>query len=427
MGEKWICPKCGQENDDLFCIKCGSPRPEQSETVEEVKDAAETVAAETVEEITTQAEETLDKATAPAEEAVKAVEASPEVAATVQAATGMPAPKKKSLLLKIIIAAAVVVAAVIAVLCIFVFGKGKKTYEDDLGNYSIVIPAGYKMTGNDNGFIAENKNAVFYVDYVLTDFQNSLVRDWYDLAQYKDILFDQLETVYDMKRADFEILNPSTYGDNDQWAYSFDAICTDDVTAYGEVHLIGCDTYGVYLISYLLREDVPEKKAEKVREDFSKLRDSFEAHGDPKIPKYVEADLRDNHLGMIAVRSSLVHDIDDGKICIISDPNQNEEVMMEIIFANSILEIFSWEGITDGQIEESSSEKYTDRGRYDYDVYRCTYRDKKNNQRAYGIFGIFANASTPGVIAIEYDVSADMKDWAEEVVSDIMWSWNFGN
>ena len=27
-GESWVCPQCGAENSDNFCVKCGTPKPE---------------------------------------------------------------------------------------------------------------------------------------------------------------------------------------------------------------------------------------------------------------------------------------------------------------------------------------------------------------------------------------------------------------
>ena len=392
MGEKWICPKCGQENDDLFCIQCGTRRPE----IMEADDVAS-------------AEELLEKATEPAIEE--------------PAAPDKQAAKKKSPLLKIIIAAAVVVVAVIVVLCLTVFNKKPKTYKNEIGNYSIDVPAGYKITEFDNGILAESKEAVFFVDYLNTDYKGALVYDWYDLVEFTDRIYGELNYIWGITELTTRILSPSTYGDDGIYSYSMEVVTADDQTCTGEFHIQNAKKLGVYCICYYILDGTSDKKAEKIREDFASFKDSFSINGAPNIPDYEHADLTEMYLGELMVRSDLVGDISvGGKMCIIKDPSKNEEIMIEIIFANSVLEIFSWEGITDGQIEESVSEKI-EKGRNKYDTYRAVYRDKKNNKRAYGIYGIFADTSHPGVIAIEYNVSADMQEWAEEVISDIMWSW----
>ena len=413
MEEKWICPDCGQENDDLFCIKCGRPKPEPAEAPEEVSAVPEAQVPEAPAE----------EAAAPAEETIKKAEASTEAATA--AAAGKASPKKKSALLKIIIGAAVLVAVIIAILCIFVFGKGKKTYENEMGNYSITVPSGYKMTDCRNGILAESKDAVFFVDYMNADHRNALVYSWTDLFFRDERLPNHLQSVLGLEDAAFRILDPATFGDDDIHSYTLNAELEDGQKVTGEIHIPESKKFGVYLIGYYRKADLSEKKAAKVAEDFQQFLDSFDSDLIPNIPYYELTDLSEMYLGRIAVRSELVSDISvGGSMCLIKDPEGKEEIMMEIILrAKSVAEVFSWEGITDGQIETATTEKISN-GRYEYDTYLADYRDKKNNRRAYAIYGIFADNKTPGILAIEYDVSADKKEWAEEVVSDIMWSWD---
>ena len=368
MEEKWVC-ECGQENDGQFCIHCGQRKPDKLEKP-------------------------------------------------------VPPPKRKKPLLAIIIAAVVVVAVILAVLFLFVF-KGKKTYENELGNYSITVPSGYKTTDYDNGILAQSKDAVFFVDYLETDYNGALIYGWLDFEYFDDRPVSQLQSDLGIENCDFRILDSATYGENDTHSYSLKADGADGQPVTGEVHMIDSRKFGIYLIGYYRNEDLSEKKAQKVADDFKRFFDSLDSDFIPNIPYYELADLRDIYLGQIAIRSELVSDIDvGGGMCLIKDPEGKEEIMMEIILrAKSVAEVFSWEGITDGQIETASTEKISI-GRNEYDTYIADYRDKKNNQRAYAIYGIFADNSTPGILAIEYDVSADKKEWAEAVVADILWSWN---
>ena len=385
MEEKWIC-ECGQENDDLFCIRCGKRRPEKAEAAPEV--AAEPVAA------------------APA-----------QAAAATQ-------PKKKSPILGIIIGAVVLVAIILAILFLFVF-KGDKTYKNEFGNYSVTVPSGYKTTDYDNGILAQSKDAVFFVDYLETDYNGALIYGWLDFEYFDDRPVSQLQSDLGIENCDFRILDSATYGENDTHSYSLKADGADGQPVTGEVHMIDSRKFGIYLIGYYRSADLSEKKAQQVSDDFKQFFDSLDSDFIPNIPYYELADLRDIYLGQIAIRSELVSDIDvGGGMCLIKDPTGKEEIMMEIILrAKSVAEVFSWEGITDGQIETASTEKISI-GRNEFDTYIADYRDKKNNQRAYAIYGIFADNSTPGILAIEYDVSADKKEWAEAVVADILWSWN---
>ena len=169
MEEKWIC-ECGQENDDLFCILCGKRRPEKAE-------------------------------------------ADPEAAAPARAAATTH-PKKKSPILGIIIGAVVLVAIILAVLFLFVF-KGKTAYENDLGNYSITVPSGYKTTDHDNGILAESKDAVFFVDYLETDYNGALIYGWLDFEYFDDRPVLQLQSDLGIENVAFRILDSATYGDND--------------------------------------------------------------------------------------------------------------------------------------------------------------------------------------------------------------------
>ena len=384
MEEKWVC-ECGQENDDLFCIRCGKRRPEKAEAAPKAA---------------------IPEAVAPA-----------KTEAAVQ-------PKKKKPLLAIIIGAVVLVAIILAILFLFVF-KGDKTYKNEFGNYSVTVPSGYKTTDYDNGILAQSKDAVFFVDYLETDYNGALIYGWLDFEYFDDRPVSQLQSDLGIENCDFRILDSATYGENDTHSYSLKADGADGQPVTGEVHMIDSRKFGIYLIGYYRNEDLSEKKAQKVADDFKRFFDSLDSDFIPNIPYYELADLRDIYLGQIAIRSELVSDIDvGGGMCLIKDPEGKEEIMMEIILrAKSVAEVFSWEGITDGQIETASTEKISI-GRNEYDTYIADYRDKKNNQRAYAIYGIFADNSTPGILAIEYDVSADKKEWAEAVVADILWSWN---
>ena len=379
MEEKWVC-ECGQENDDLFCIRCGKRRPEKAG-------------------------------------------AEPEAAAPARAAATTQ-PKKKSPILAIIIGAVVLVAVVLAILFLFVF-KGDKTYKNEFGNYSVTVPSGYKTTDHDNGILAQGKDAVFFVDYLETDYNGALIYGWLDFEYFDDRPVLQLQSDLGIENVVFRILDSATYGDNDTHSYSLKAEGADGQPVTGELHMIDSRKFGIYLIGYYRNEDLSEKKAQHVADDFTQFLDSLDSDFIPNIPYYELADLRDIYLGQIAIRSELVSDIDvGGGMCLIKDPEGKEEIMMEIILrAKSVAEVFSWEGITDGQIETASTEKISI-GRNEFDTYIADYRDKKNNQRAYAIYGIFADNKTPGILAIEYDVSADKKEWAEAVVSDILWSWN---
>ena len=394
MNEKWFCTSCGQENDGQFCIKCGSPKPQMLGAPEEV-------------------------APAKAEEA-----AAQEKAADAPIASSKK--KKKGLIIGIV--AAVVVAAILAVLFLFVFNTRKKNYENESGNYSITVPAGYKVTEYDNGLVAKKKDAALFVDYVESAPPgDALVYDWYDLLRYEyaDRMGLKLKDALGITDVEDEILDIESFGDDDYHSYSISALCEDGSPAMGELYIYDSENLGCYVVCYYMKNDISEKKAEKNAADFEAFLDSFQIHGAPNIPEYEIADLSEMYLGELAVRSELVSDIEGGsKHCRIVSPDGNDHIYIEIIFANSVLEVFSWEGITDGQIESSTSEKITDQGRYDYDVFRADYRDKDNNKRAYGIYGSFADNNDPAIIAIEYDVSADNAEWAEEVCHDIIWSWN---
>ena len=400
MEEKWIC-ECGQENDDLFCIRCGKRRPENVETA-----APENIAEKV-----------------PAEPAPAKAEAEPEAVAPAKAGAAVQ-PKKKKPLLAIIIGAVVLVAVVLLILFLFVF-KGDKTYKNEFGNYSITVPSGYKTTDHDNGILAQSKDAVFFVDYLETDYNGALIYGWLDFEYFDDRPVLQLQSDLGIEDCKFRILDSATYGENDTHSYSLTAEGADGQPVTGELHMIDSRKFGIYLSGYYRNEDLSEKKAQSVADDFKLFLDSLDSDFIPNIPYYELADLRDIYLGQIAIRSELVSDIDvGGGMCLIKDPEGKEEIMMEIILrAKSVAEVFSWEGITDAQIETASTEKVSI-GRNEYDTYVADYRDKKNNQRAYAIYGIFADNSTPGILAIEYDVSADKKEWAEAVVADIMWSWN---
>lgn len=403
MGEKWFCIKCGQENDALFCIKCGSPRPETAMPAEAAA-AVETPAAEA---------------------AAKTPAASP-AAAVPPAADGK---KKKRILPVIIAAAAVVVAAVVVVLFLFVFNKKEKAYENEAGNYSITVPAGYKMTEYDNGIVATKKNAALFVDFVESAPPNgAIVYDWYDFLRYKytDRPGMLLKDALGITDVEDSILDPATFGDENFYSYSMTAVCEDGTPATGEFYIYDSDSIGCYLVCYYMKNDISEKKAEQTEADFAQFLDSFVINGAPNIPGYEVIDMNDDFLGQIAVRSELISDYDiGGRSCRISDPSGKEQIMIELIYANSILEIFSWEGIRDAQIISSSSDKITDVGRFTYDAFHAEYRDDDNNKRFYGIYGNFADNKTPGVFAVEYDVPEDKTEWAEEVCQDILWSWHF--
>ncbi len=393
MEEKWFCTNCGQENDGQFCIKCGSPKPQMFTASEE--------------------------AAAPAN--------AEETAAPANAANAPAAGAKKKKTWLIIVIAAVVVAAILAVLFLFVFNVRKKNYENEIGNYSITVPAGYKVTDYDNGLVAQKKDAALFVDYVESAPPgDALVYDWYDLMRYEfaDRMGLKLKDALGITELEDEILDVESFGDADNHSYSISALCEDGSPAMGELYIYDSESLGCYVVCYYMKNDISEKKAEKNAADFKAFLESFNIHGAPNIPEYEIVDLSEMYLGELAVRSELVGDTEVGsRHGRIISPDGNDHIYIEIIFANSVLEVFSWEGITDGQIESSTSEKITDQGRYDYDVFRADYRDKDNNKRAYGIYGSFADNNDPAIIAIEYDVSADNAEWAEEVCHDIIWSW----
>lgn len=470
MGEKWIC-SCGHENDANFCVRCGSRKPEITEApaaaeevstvpeetpavAEETPAAAEAAPAVTEEtpaaeeaapEVTEEASAITEEAPVPAEETPAAAdapnaaaeetpavtEAAPEVTEEAPAAEPKPqkaaAAKKKKTWLWIVIAA-VLVAAIAVVLILFVFNKKETLYENEVGNYAITVPGGYKIEAFDNGIVAQNKDAVFIADYALSDATNALVYDWYYLAQFKDRIFWKLEEPTKIKAADFSILDPDTYGNDDIHSYSMSVVCEDDTEAMGEVRLISSESLGCYLVSYYMKNDISEKKAEKIAGDFAKFADSFVIHGAPNIPEYTIEDNSDDYTGKIAVRTKLIRRISSGyKSISIESPDEKDSVEVELLSGEkSVISIFSREGITDGQIESSSSEKITDYRGVTYDAFHATYRDNNNNLRVFGIYGNYLdNKTAPGIFVVEYDVAQDKAEWAEEVCHDVLWSWNF--
>ncbi len=296
-----------------------------------------------------------------------------------------------------------------------------RTFENEMGNYSVVIPANYQVSEFTSGVYLQGEKSSLFASYFNTDPQGAMIYDRDDFITRAGAVDGYIAALLGVESAEFSEGEEETINGTDFLRCPVSIVYKDGTSAEGAFYVADTENFGVYCICYYLEPDAGTKQEEEA----DAFIQSMTVNGAPNVAPYVIFDLRDKDLGMFAVRAELLGDLDPGDESIwFYDPEKEETVALELLSNTTMKDTVNREALRISKMDEHArlyDLNVADMGRYEFEAVHYDYKDNKNAPRTMELYGLSDGGGN--LILIDFDVNESNADWAKEVAQDLIWSW----